>query len=69
MVVGLPNGLFNFQEDAVRFLLDTTARYDSKEVITLKSPTGARVIIVTGCINVITVRVSETFIKSNSCIA
>ena len=41
MVVGLPNGLFDFQEKAVAFLLDTTARYDSKEVITLKSPTGS----------------------------
>ena len=31
--------------------------------------TGARVIIVTGCINALAVRVSETFIKNNSCIA
>ena len=32
-------------------------------------PTGERVIIVTGCINALAVRVSETFIKNNSCIA
>ena len=31
--------------------------------------TGARVIIVTGCINVLVSRVSGTFIKNNSCIA
>ncbi len=30
--------------------------------------TGARVIIVTGCINVLISRVSETFIKNKSCI-
>ena len=41
MVVGLPNGLFEFQEKAVKFLLDTTSRYGSKEVITIKSPTGS----------------------------
>ena len=29
---------------------------------------GARVIIVTGCINVLISRVSETFIKNKSCI-
>ena len=31
--------------------------------------TGERVIIVTGCINALAIRVSETFIKNNSCIA
>lgn len=41
MVVGLPNGLFDFQEGAVKFLLDTTAKPDSKEVITVKAPTGS----------------------------
>ena len=30
---------------------------------------GERVIIVTGCINALVSRVSETFIKNNSCIA
>ena len=69
MVVGLPNGLFEFQEKAVEFLLDTTSRYGSKEVITIKSPTGECVIIVIGCINALVSRVSETFIKNNSCIA
>lgn len=41
MVVGLPNGLFEFQEQTVNFLLDITAKSDSKEVITVKSPTGS----------------------------
>ncbi|EJP6471887.1 DEAD/DEAH box helicase family protein [Clostridium botulinum] len=41
MVVRLRNGLFEFQEKAVKFLLDTTAKSDSKEIITLKSPTGS----------------------------
>ncbi len=41
MVVGLPKGLFEFQEKAVKFLLKTTTRHDSKEVITIKSPTGS----------------------------
>lgn len=41
MVVGLPNGLFEFQENAVSFLLDKTSRSDSKNIITLKSPTGS----------------------------
>ena len=31
--------------------------------------TGERVIIVTGCINALAVRVSETFIRNKSCIA
>ena len=31
--------------------------------------TGERVIIVTGCINALAVRVSETFIENKSCIA
>ena len=35
----------------------------------IQMATGARVIIVTGCINALAVRVSETFIKNNSCIA
>lgn len=41
MVIGLPNGLFEFQEKAVKFLLNVTAKPDSKEVITVKSPTGS----------------------------
>ncbi|MGJ0909203.1 DEAD/DEAH box helicase [Clostridium botulinum] len=41
MVAGLKNSLFEFQEKAVNFLLDTTAKLDSKEIITLKSPTGS----------------------------
>lgn len=41
MVVGLPNGLFEFQEKAVNFLLDITTKSNTKEVVTLKSPTGS----------------------------
>lgn len=41
MVIGLPNGLFEFQEKAVNFLITTTSEVDSKEVITVKSPTGS----------------------------
>ena len=35
----------------------------------IEMETGERVIIVTGCINALVSRVSETFIKNNSCIA
>lgn len=41
MVIGLPNGLFEFQEKAVKFLLDVTTKYNSKQIITVKSPTGS----------------------------
>ena len=35
----------------------------------IEMETGERVIIVTGCINILISRVSGTFIKNNSCIA
>ena len=35
----------------------------------IEMETGERVIIVTGCSNALAVRVSETFIENNSCIA
>lgn len=41
MVIGFQNGLFEFQEKAVKFLLDTTAKYGSKQIVTVKSPTGS----------------------------
>lgn len=41
MVVGLPNGLFGFQEQAVDFLIDITSKSNSKRIVTLKAPTGA----------------------------
>lgn len=41
MVIGLPNGLFGFQEKAVKYLLETTAKSDSNEIVTMKSPTGS----------------------------
>lgn len=37
--------------------------------LTIEMETGERVIIVTGCINAFKSRVSEIFIKNNSCIA
>ena len=37
--------------------------------IAVEMETGARVIIVTGCINILISRVSETFIENNSCIS
>jgi len=40
----------------------------NKDII-VKSQTGERVIIVTGCINVLVSRVSGTLTKYNSCIA
>jgi hypothetical protein len=43
-------------------------RRDDKDKALLISATGARVIIVTGCINALVSRVSGAFIKNNSCI-
>ncbi len=37
----LPQGLFEFQEKASNFLLETTLRVDSKQNVVLKAPTGA----------------------------
>lgn len=37
----LPKGLFGFQEDCIRFLLDTVLNENSKQVIKVKAPTGA----------------------------
>lgn len=41
MVIGLPKGLFEFQENAVNFLLDKCSIVGSKQIITVKSPTGS----------------------------
>jgi len=41
MVVGLPDGLFEFQEKAVNYLLEITSRVNSKQTIIVKAPTGA----------------------------
>jgi hypothetical protein len=55
--------------DKAQMLEFSTCRYISENHhIILKGASGARVIIVTGCINVLTSRVSETFIKNKSCI-
>ena len=40
-MIQLPKGLFGFQEDCVRYLLDTVSREDSRQTITVKAPTGA----------------------------
>lgn len=37
----LPEGLFGFQEQCSLFLVDTISRRNSKQVITVKAPTGA----------------------------
>ncbi len=50
--------LYDWQKDCLEEWL-------KNESGTIKVATGARVIIVTGCINVIIVRVSEIFIKKN----
>lgn len=40
-MLGLPKGLFDFQEECSIFLMDTTANRNSKQIITVKAPTGA----------------------------
>lgn len=40
-MINLPNGLFEFQEQCSLFLVDTVAKIDSKQTITVKAPTGA----------------------------
>ena len=40
-MVILPNGLFDFQDKAVQFLLTTTSSSTSKNTIVVKAPTGA----------------------------
>ena len=40
-MINLPNGLFDFQEECSLFLVDKIAKADSKQVITIKAPTGA----------------------------
>ncbi len=40
-MINLPKGLFDFQEACSLFLIDTVARQDSKQTITVKSPTGS----------------------------
>ncbi|MBP2636807.1 MAG: helicase [Firmicutes bacterium] len=40
-MINLPNGLFTFQEECSSFLVNKVAQLDSKEVITIKAPTGA----------------------------
>lgn len=40
-MINLPNGLFKFQEDCSIFLVDTVAKKDSRQTITVKAPTGA----------------------------
>ena len=41
MIFNLPNGLFDFQNEAVHKLIDFTARRNSKQTIVMKSPTGS----------------------------
>ncbi len=76
--VGFKNNHISLTEDEV---LDNINKVQSENMInqsdkleghynlTIEMETGERVIIVTGCINALAIRVSETFIKNNSCIA
>lgn len=56
-----------YQKEAVLSVCEALSNRRRKALLVMA--TGARVIIVTGCINALAVRVSETFIKNNSCIA
>ena len=47
----------------------TLVRSQGRPAFDIEMETGERVIIVTGCINAFKSRVSEIFIKNNSCIA
>ncbi len=59
-----------FSYDGKKQVLNDVSFYAKPgQKIAFVGATGARVIIVTGCINALAVRVSETFIKNNSCIA
>lgn len=40
-MINLPNGLFDFQEDCSLYLIDTVSKATSKQIITVKAPTGA----------------------------
>ena len=40
-MINLPKGLFDFQEQCSLFLVDTVAKTDTKQTITVKAPTGA----------------------------
>lgn len=40
-MIHLPEGLFEFQEKASNFLIETTIKKDSKQNVVLKAPTGA----------------------------
>ncbi len=40
-MIGLPNGLFDFQEECSNFLVDITSINNTKQVIVVKAPTGA----------------------------
>ncbi len=46
-----------------------SSQLEGRYNLTIEMETGARVIIVTGCINILISRVSETFIENNSCIS
>jgi type III restriction enzyme len=60
--------LENIRKVQLRNGLKPSASLAGRYNLTIEMETGARVIIVTGCINVLISRVSETFIKNKSCI-
>ena len=65
--------LREYQEEAFRYFItyfeEENLRKNKQIHNLFHMATGERVIIVTGCINVLVSRVSGTFIKNNSCIA
>lgn len=76
--LGIGNSLLLFPEEILKNLNEiqikncvakTTKLKNSDYHFSVEMETGARVIIVTGCINALVSRVSGTFIKNKSCIA
>jgi len=51
-MINLPNGLFEFQEDCINFLLEECQKANSLQTITIKSPTGSgKTVILLGFID------------------
>ena len=61
--------LNNMREVQNNNMLFPSNTFDTGYNFTVEMETGERVIIVTGCINILISRVSETFIENNSCIS
>ncbi|NMA49761.1 MAG: hypothetical protein GX947_08375 [Tissierellia bacterium] len=59
----------NIKEIQLQNSLKPSDKLDGKYNLTIEMETGARVIIVIGCINILVSRVLGIFIKNNSCTA